>query len=98
MRKSTKANKVDIIGHSQGTLMPAYYVKYLGGASKVHNYISLAPLWHGTEFFPPAIAQLLGIDSSAVPFCVGLRRVRPGLVVHARRSARAESPSRACAT
>ncbi len=78
VRKATKTNKVDLIGHSQGTLMPAYYLKFLGGASKVHNYISLAPLWHGTEFFPPAIAQLLGIDSSAVPFCVACGEFDPG--------------------
>ncbi|WP_438947190.1 esterase/lipase family protein [Tsukamurella asaccharolytica] len=45
---ATGAQKVDLIGHSQGTLMPAYYVKYLGGADKVGRYISLAPLWRGT--------------------------------------------------
>ncbi|ADG79607.1 Lipase class 2 OS=Tsukamurella paurometabola (strain ATCC 8368 / DSM / CCUG 35730 / CIP 100753/ JCM 10117 / KCTC 9821 / NBRC 16120 / NCIMB 702349 / NCTC 13040) OX=521096 GN=Tpau_3012 PE=4 SV=1 [Tsukamurella paurometabola] len=45
---STGARKVDLIGHSQGTLMPSYYVKYLGGADKVGRYVSLAPLWRGT--------------------------------------------------
>ncbi|MFE3292289.1 esterase/lipase family protein [Rhodococcus sp. NPDC059234] len=48
---STGASKVDIIGHSQGTLMPTYWVKYLGGAAKVDKYISLAPLWHGEGAF-----------------------------------------------
>ncbi|MCW2755911.1 MAG: estB [Marmoricola sp.] len=46
---ATGASKVDIVGHSQGTLMPDYYAKYLGGASKIGSYISLAPLWHGTS-------------------------------------------------
>lgn len=46
---TTGASKVDIIGHSQGTLMPNYYAKFLGGANKIGAYISLAPLWHGTE-------------------------------------------------
>lgn len=44
---STGAAKVDLIGHSQGTLMPNYYVRFLGGAKFVDHYVSLAPLWHG---------------------------------------------------
>lgn len=46
---ATGAEKVDFVGHSQGTLMPTYYVKYLGGADKVAKYVSLAPLWKGTD-------------------------------------------------
>lgn len=44
---STGAAKVDLVGHSQGTLMPDYYVKFLGGSRVVDQYVSLAPLWHG---------------------------------------------------
>ena len=51
--KSTGATKVDLIGHSQGTLMPNYWLKFLGGAGKVGSYISLAPLWHGTGLAAP---------------------------------------------
>ncbi|MFL6159306.1 MAG: esterase/lipase family protein [Marmoricola sp.] len=52
---ATGASQVDLIGHSQGTLMPDYWLKYLGGASEVGSYISLAPLWHGTSLSgPPA--------------------------------------------
>ncbi len=78
VRSSTGADKVDIIGHSQGTLMPAYYVKFLGGASKVQNYISLAPLWHGTEMVPPAVAAILGLDPSAIPVCEACGEFDPG--------------------
>nr|WP_255450443.1 alpha/beta fold hydrolase [Skermania sp. ID1734] len=46
---ATGANRVDIVGHSQGTLMPTYYVKHLGGAAKIDKYISLAPLWNGSN-------------------------------------------------
>lgn len=44
----TGASKVDILGHSEGTLMPSYYVQFLGGASTVDKYVSLTPLWEGT--------------------------------------------------
>jgi triacylglycerol lipase len=46
---ATGARKVDIVGHSEGTVVPDYYVKFLGGATKVKRYVSLAPLWHGTN-------------------------------------------------
>ncbi len=59
VRTSTGAAKVDFVGHSQGTLMPQYYIKYLGGASKVKNYVSLASLWHGTEVIPAQLANIL---------------------------------------
>lgn len=60
--KSTGATKVDLIGHSQGTLMPNYWLKFLGGAGKVGTYISLAPLWNGTSITgpPPQMAAAFG--------------------------------------
>lgn len=74
---ATKAGKVDLMGHSQGTLMPAYYLKYLGGAPKVHNYISLASLWHGTEIVPADVARTLGLDPSNIPVCVACGEFNP---------------------
>jgi triacylglycerol esterase/lipase EstA (alpha/beta hydrolase family) len=44
----TGASKVDIVGHSQGGMMPNYYLKFLGGASKVNVLLGLAPSNHGT--------------------------------------------------
>jgi len=46
---ATHAPKVDIVGHSQGGMMPNYYIKFLGGAPKVHTMIGLAPDNHGTD-------------------------------------------------
>ena len=44
----TGASKVDLVGHSQGGMMPNYYLKRLGGASKVGTFIGLSPSNHGT--------------------------------------------------
>ncbi len=46
---ATGATRVDILGHSQGTLMPNYYAKFLGGARFIDDYVSLASVWHGTN-------------------------------------------------
>jgi triacylglycerol lipase len=60
---TTGATKVDIVGHSQGTLMPNYYTKFLGGASKVDKYVSLASLWHGTGASPASSSSAaFGVD------------------------------------
>lgn len=42
------AHKVDLVGHSQGGMMPRYYLRFLGGASKVNALVGLAPSNHGT--------------------------------------------------
>ncbi|MGZ4227216.1 MAG: esterase/lipase family protein, partial [Solirubrobacteraceae bacterium] len=45
---ATGAGKVDIVGHSQGGMMPRYYLRFLGGAAKVATLVGLAPSNHGT--------------------------------------------------
>jgi hypothetical protein len=46
---ATGARKVDIVGHSQGGMMPRYYVKFLGGATKVDDLVGIVPSNHGTS-------------------------------------------------
>ena len=46
----TGASQVDIVGHSQGGMMPRYYLGFLGGAQYVHTLVGLAPSNHGTTF------------------------------------------------
>jgi len=63
VRAATGAAEVDLVGHSQGGMMPRYYLKYLGGASEVNALVGLSPSNHGTtldglfilsNFFPGA--------------------------------------------
>jgi len=46
--RATGAAKVSIVGHSQGGMMPRYYMKFLGGVSKVDDLVGLSPSNHGT--------------------------------------------------
>ncbi len=64
---STGASQADLVGHSQGGMMPRYYLRFLGGAAKVHTLVGLAPSNHGTTlqglftlagYFPGADAFL----------------------------------------
>jgi triacylglycerol esterase/lipase EstA (alpha/beta hydrolase family) len=45
---ATGAQKVSLVGHSQGGMMPRWYIKFLGGATKVDDLVGLAPSNHGT--------------------------------------------------
>jgi triacylglycerol esterase/lipase EstA (alpha/beta hydrolase family) len=44
----TGASKVDLVGWSQGGMMPRYYINNLGGASKVNMLVGFAPSNYGT--------------------------------------------------
>jgi triacylglycerol esterase/lipase EstA (alpha/beta hydrolase family) len=42
------AAKVDLVGHSQGGMMPRYYINHLGGSATVDELVGLSPSNHGT--------------------------------------------------
>ncbi len=72
--RRTGARKVDLVGHSQGGLMPRYYLNFLGGGEKVRTMVALAPSSHGTTFLGlVTLAKLLGysaaVDQMLAGFC-----------------------------
>lgn len=71
---ATGAAKADLVGHSQGGMMPRHYLKFLGGAAKVNALVGIAPDNHGTtlngltqllDYFPGA-ADLLSTATPAL--------------------------------
>ncbi|HEX8975823.1 MAG TPA: alpha/beta fold hydrolase [Solirubrobacteraceae bacterium] len=76
---ASHARQVDVVGHSQGGMMPRYYLRFLGGAAKVHTLVGLAPSNHGTTLnglsaLPkvfPGVGALLG---SGCPACMEQQR------------------------
>ncbi|HEU5160236.1 MAG TPA: alpha/beta fold hydrolase [Streptosporangiaceae bacterium] len=71
---ATGAAQADLVGHSQGGMMPRYYLRFLGGAGKVHALIGLAPSNHGTTLnglarLAAAIPGALDLLRSGCPAC-----------------------------
>ena len=70
---ATGARKVDIVGHSEGSLMPDYYVKFLprarhgDGSPKVDDYVGITPLWRGSRRVPL-------LDGRGCPACSQITR------------------------
>jgi triacylglycerol esterase/lipase EstA (alpha/beta hydrolase family) len=72
---ATGAARVDIVGHSQGGMLPRYYLRFLGGASRVRTLVGITPINHGTTLAgvgtllagDPATASLV---ASQCPACL----------------------------
>jgi triacylglycerol lipase len=62
---TSKASKVDIITHSMGGLSSRYYLKKLGGTTKVEDWVSLGGPNHGT-------------NAAYACFTVACEQMRPG--------------------
>ncbi|KAF9383533.1 hypothetical protein CPC16_008879 [Podila verticillata] len=45
---ATGASKVNIFGHSEGSIVPRYYLKYLGGDTKVEKFAAMGPVVTGS--------------------------------------------------
>ncbi|CAL9578292.1 esterase/lipase family protein [Streptomyces sp. enrichment culture] len=71
---ATGADEVDIVGHSQGGMMPRYYLKFLGGAAEVNALVGIAPNNHGTTL--SGLANLLPYFPGAADL---LKKATPAL-------------------
>ncbi len=83
---ATGAPKVSIVGHSQGGMMPRYYLRFLGGAAKVDELIGMAPSNHGTtQLLTPVVGPACTACAQQVagsPFITNLNaghEVEPGV-------------------
>ncbi len=69
---ATGSDEVDIVAHSEGTLVGGYYVKFLGGAAVVDKYVALTPPWKGNEAYGASIAldaaAQLGVKEAMLNF------------------------------
>lgn len=51
VRATTGAAKVNIVGHSEGTTVTAYYLKFLGGNTKVRHFVGFGANYKGTTLY-----------------------------------------------
>ncbi len=78
VRRATGAAKVSFVGHSQGGMMPRFYIKFLGGVRYVDDLIGLSPSNNGTALTRLGTGGLcISCDQQAAgsPF---LRRLNAG--------------------
>ena len=80
---STGARKVDLVGHSQGGMMPRYYLEFLGGADKVNHLVGIAPSNHGTRGLitpaPDAVPPATSVGGSNCQACADQQAGSPFL-------------------
>jgi len=62
---ATGASQVDVVGHSEGTTVPAYYFKFLGGAAKVKRFVGFGANYQGTSLH--GLSTLIGLLTSSAP-------------------------------
>lgn len=80
---TTGAAKVDLVGHSEGTVMPEYWLQFLGGAARTDRYVAVAPLYDGTLARPlptGALAAAFGVREPAAAVAGVACRSCPQLV------------------
>ncbi|MEU7169161.1 alpha/beta fold hydrolase [Streptomyces morookaense] len=62
---TTGASRVDLVGHSQGGLLPLYYINRLGGETKVGRMVGIEPASRGVHLYGllPLVARIPGMPN-----------------------------------
>ncbi len=91
VRRATGAQKVSMVGHSQGGMMPRYYIKFLGGKKVVKDLVGIAPSNHGTAVTGPGSNP---ISDLVLGSCRACRQQSAGSPFLRRLNAGDETPGR----
>lgn len=77
---TTGAKQVDIVGHSEGGIMPRWYLKFDGGAAKVAHFVAWAPPSHGTTVSGLTYLRAFwpGFDGEMGSYCQSCPEFMPG--------------------
>ena len=71
---ATGAREVDIVGHSEGTLVSDYVAKFLGGAARIGKFVGIAGVYHGTNVAGLArlepLARQFGVTAPFDRYCM----------------------------
>ena len=76
VRSWTRADRVDIVGYSQGATVGRYVVNKLGAAAVTDRWIGLAPPSHGSTFYGLGLLTRI----SVVPQLVSPKPVNPSML------------------
>lgn len=69
VQAATGAAEVDLVGHSEGTTVAAYYLKFLGGAADVAHFVGF-----GSNFAGTSLSGLNSLVRAVVPLAPNLTR------------------------
>lgn len=88
--RHTGAEKVSLVGHSQGGMMPRFWIRNLGGKGKVEDMVGIAPSNYGTDLSQPDFREALGIPNP----CAACEQQRAGSAFLRRLNAGDDTPGR----
>ena len=88
MLRTSGAQQVDLVGHSMGGLVAAFYVNALGGHTRVRRLVTLGAPWKGTAtwvFGGRREARDMAPDSDVVKAVQELKTPTTAILVALRR-------------